>query len=138
MILTFNTKYICKAYPETWRSISGLILKTSKESTFYGGIFLPPTCKIITSTCQTIMLTCMIIMLKCKIIMLKCKLQIFLENLIFIQVKWLTNVVLRHHRCKLQLNYDNMRLVYVDMRLIYVNIRVHYVNMQYIECWLAN
>lgn len=43
MILTFNTKYICKAYSEIWRRISGLILKTSKESTFYGGIFLPPT-----------------------------------------------------------------------------------------------
>lgn len=48
-----------------------------------------------------------------------CKFNIFQENPILIWVKSLTFARIRHHRCKMQKNFD----IYVDMGLIYVNMR---------------
>lgn len=111
----------------------------------FGGISLPHTCKIDYVNMQDNYVNMQDnyvfmqdnYMSTCKIIMLACKLQIFIESLILIGVKWLTNAGLGQHRCKMQHIYDNTRLMYidtrhnyVDMRHIYVNKRVYYVYMQ--------
>ena len=86
----------------------------------YGGILLPPTCKI--NYAYIIMLKCDLFMLTCNIIMLTCTISIFFKIVFF--STGLTNAILWHYTCTWQHNYVNMWLIYVNMQHNYVHMRL--------------
>ena len=65
----------------------------------YGGILLPPTCKI--NYAYIIMLKCDLFMSTCTIIMLTCMLSIFVKNYFFLRVNFLTNAIICNYTCNI-------------------------------------